>query len=374
MAERIALTPTGLRAAIKAIARRGTARETEVCSLYIEGPPGIGKSALVYQSVEEIRKESKAPFALVESRAAVNDVVDVKGVPWPDRERGRTVFFPPSEIPDERVHGAHGLWFIDDFPNAPIAVQNSFYSYLVPPHRLNEHSLPTGYAIVAAGNRTGDASGVFRMGRALANRITIVELKPDKKQWLEWAVPRLHEEVLAFHVSPVSTVERNGRVVDLLFDFDPESVDVAFPSPRQWEAVSRILGMAEAVHLDPTDVRGMLQGTVGVEAEYQFETFRHLYRELPDTAPILEGSGKKWLGVATADGRFALLSAVVLRTGPEHVVNVLRWLTGLDAEYSVLGVKLLVLRLGAKVLLTGANRKEVDQWLETHAELLKEAA
>ena len=372
MAERFKLTPNALREVIKAVARRGTAPDKEVCAMYIEAPPGVGKSANVYQSVQELNAEF--PCTMAESRASIKDVVDVAGVPWPDRERGVTVFLPPSEIPNASIHGPRGVWFIDDFPNAPPAVQNSFYSYLIPPHRLNDHTLPEGYAIIAAGNRVEDASGVFRMGRALVNRLTIVELEVDKDQWLQWALAKqLHADVIAFHVSPASVTERGGKVVDLLFDFDPESLDVAFPSPRQWEAASRILRMATEDHLPPIAVRGLLQGTVGVEAEHQFETFRRLFHELPDIEPILQGRGSKWMGVKSVDGKYALLTAVLVRSGLDHLGNVLRWLLEIDPEYSILGIKTAKLRFGTSALLSGEHRKEVEQWLAQHAELLAEA-
>ena len=68
--------------------------EKELFSLYIEGPPGIGKSAIVAEVAEE------EEVGCIDFRRLLRDPTDLRGIPVPDFELGVAKWLPPSELPN----------------------------------------------------------------------------------------------------------------------------------------------------------------------------------------------------------------------------------------------------------------------------------
>ena len=110
---------------------------------------------------------------------------------------------------------------------------------LVLDRRLGEYTLPEGWSIIAAGNRETDRAVTTRMPTPLRNRFTHLNFEVDVQEWCEWAIhSTICPEVIAFiRFKP-----------DLLSAFDRDAN--AFPSPRSWEFVSRILKSAPAREIE----------------------------------------------------------------------------------------------------------------------------
>ena len=70
-------------------------------------------------------------------------------------------------------------------PRAPRTIQKAFYSLLLE-RRLGEHHLPPGTWVVAAGNRAEDRALVRSISSALVNRVVILNVRVDNKEWLLW--------------------------------------------------------------------------------------------------------------------------------------------------------------------------------------------
>ena len=84
-------------------------------------------------------------------------------------------------------------------------------------------SLPQGASLIACGNRETDRGVVHRMPTPLSNRFVHLEIRVDPEDWLAWgAANGIAPEVLFF-----ITYES-----DLLHQFDPQSKERAFPTPR----------------------------------------------------------------------------------------------------------------------------------------------
>src|ERR1043165_7589799 len=141
-------------------------------SFLLLSPPGVGKSEMVYQAAAE----SKLPCrSLLGTQIAPEDV---SGIPRIVGER--SVFCPPRgllpEVPEPFC------LFLDELPACIPDVQKSFYSLLLE-RRLGEHSLPRRTWVVAAGNRMQDRALVRTISSALLNRVTILNVRVDQREW-----------------------------------------------------------------------------------------------------------------------------------------------------------------------------------------------
>ena len=142
-------------------------------SLLLLSPPGVGKSDSVAQAAAEAGLPCKS---LLGTQIAPEDV---SGVPRIVGER--SVFCPPRILlPDEPTPFC---LFLDELPACAPDVQKAFYSLLLE-RRLGEHKLPEGTWVVAAGNRAEDRALVRTISSALVNRVVILQVRVDVKEWL----------------------------------------------------------------------------------------------------------------------------------------------------------------------------------------------
>jgi hypothetical protein len=134
-------------------------------------------------------------------------------------------------------------------------VQKAFYSLLLE-RRLGEHRLPPGTWVVAAGNRVEDRALVRAMSSALVNRVLIVNVRVDVKEWLLWAKGHaVRSEVLAFITFMPEALHRNVPAEPL-----------PFSTPRAWAGLSEALDLAEQAGILDRDVRRALAfGRVSAE-------------------------------------------------------------------------------------------------------------
>src|SRR5438105_9779839 len=157
-------------------------------SLLLLSPPGVGKSDVVRQVAAAEGLECKS---LLGTQIAPEDV---SGVPRIVGER--SVFCPPRVLLPENA--AAFCLFLDELPACTPDVQKAFYSLLLE-RRLGEYPLPPGTWVVAAGNRAEDRALVRSVSSALINRVFLIEVRIDTKEWLVWAKAHgVRPEVLAF--------------------------------------------------------------------------------------------------------------------------------------------------------------------------------
>jgi MoxR-like ATPase len=183
--------------------------------VFIWGPPGIGKSALVEQFSCDVDLEC---VSLLGSQLAPEDLIGV-----PRIEGNRSVFCPPRTIARDEPY----LLFVDELNACSFEVQKAFYS-LINDRRLGEYRLPEGSVVVGAGNRAQDQAIVKPMSSALMNRMLHVELKPTARDWLDWAYRQgIHEWILRY----VETRPDHLSVV-------PPKTEETFTTPRSWHMLS----------------------------------------------------------------------------------------------------------------------------------------
>lgn len=170
---------------------------------------------------------------------------------------------------------------LEEFNSAAPSVMAAAYQ-LVLDKRLGEYVVPKGVYIMAMGNRETDRGVTFKMPTPVRNRYDHVAMVPYFPDWQVWAIgSRVHEQVIGFL----------SHFDNYLFQFDPSSDNNAFPTPRSWEFVSKILysdtDMSENVE------RALICGAVGDAVGAQFWEFRKIADSMPDPEDILQGRLRK---------------------------------------------------------------------------------
>src|SRR5215472_3179765 len=186
--------------------------------VFIWGPPGIGKSALVQHFAGEVGLPC---VSLLGSQLAPEDLIGV-----PQIVDGRSRFCPPVSI----ARSAPYCLFLDELNACSHEVQKAFYS-LIHERRIGEYSLPEGSVVIGAGNRSQDSAIVKPMSSALMNRMIHVHLKVSHRDWLEWAG--------ANNIHP-TIVEYIQTRPDHLWSQPPKHEE-PFSTPRSWHMLSDAL-------------------------------------------------------------------------------------------------------------------------------------
>lgn len=235
--------------------------------VFLWGAPGVGKSQVVAQVA------ARHGLTLVDVRAVLLDPVDLRGIPRIDAQGG-AVWCPPSFLP----RSGQGVLFLDELNAAPPLVQAACYQ-LILDRKLGEYTLPEGWVIIAAGNRESDRAVTHRMPSALANRLVHLDFEPDLEDWLDWATQAgIDARLRAFlRFRP-----------KLLHAFDPSRNEKAFPSPRSWEFVSRILRAGARW----ATLRDLFKGAVGEAAAVECLGFLELCGRMPDVDEVLADPGQ----------------------------------------------------------------------------------
>ena len=211
-------------------------------SLLLLLSPGVGKSDVVRQAADSAGLPCRS---LLGTQIAPEDV---SGVPRIIGER--SVFCPPRVLLPESPEPF--CLFLDELPAAAPDVQKAFYSLLLE-RRIGEFSLPKGTWVVAAGNRAEDRALVRTISSALVNRVFVIEIRVDQKEWLTWAKSNgVRADILSFVTFMPQALQRG-------VPRDP----VPFSTPRGWATLSRALDLAEkAGILDTTTRRALAFGRV----------------------------------------------------------------------------------------------------------------
>ena len=306
---------------------------------FVWGAPGVGKSQVVAQTAGEKGRK------LVDVRAVLLDPVDLRGLPRID-SNNRACWCPPEFLPAT----GKGVLFLDELNAAPPLVQAACYQ-LVLDRRLGEYKLPDGWSIIAAGNRETDRAVTHRMPSALANRFVHLDFQVDAPQWLAWAQSnRIAPEVVAFiRFRPT-----------LLHAFDPQKDDKAFPTPRSWEFVSRIMNQQGRVPPDPE----LIGGVVGEGAAAEFCGFLKIFHNLPDPDDLLKDPETAHVpnDPATLYAVCELLSQKADTASPGKIMT---YAGRLPPEFSVL-----LVRDAARINSAIVGTPDFNSWAAAHADVL----
>lgn len=279
--------------------------------VFLWGPPGIGKSDMIYQIAQELG------IGVVDKRLSQSDPTELKGYPWPDQKKKVMTFFRDEELPTE---GA-GILFLDEMNSAPQATQAAAYQ-LILNRRLGTYELPPDWIVVAAGNRSTDRSVVHAQPAALSNRFVHIDLVPDVEDWVDWAEKN--------GVSDATRGYMRYRPSNLFTD----KIEVgmrSFPTPRSWVFADKIISSNP---LRPEVAVELIKGTVGEGVALEYVGYVRDAKNLanPDRV-LLDPEGTK---VPTSPSEcYAMISALEPRTTPSNIGQVFKYVKRMPKEFEV---------------------------------------
>lgn len=318
-------------------------------TLFIWGPPGIGKTDLVNQYAASVGA------GVVTIRASEMEPQDLIGLP--DLSGDYTVFKPLKYLYDltaraekERQEAGRALQvegglplappfkptkavlFLDELSNAAPSVVATL-QYLVLNRTVGFGGLPLadGVQIIAAGNRDGDGAFTTDLSTPMKSRMKHVELAPNLPQWQAWARSNgVWPHIIAF----LGTRER------FFHDFDPRTADHTFPCPRTWTLLSDSLWLAKEKGIDEPHLRRMnAEAYIGPGAAVEYAKFEEWALHAPGADKIVKDPD----GVSTFEDRpdMAMVCLENLveasrRDPGRYVDGALRYVARMHMEYQTI--------------------------------------
>lgn len=248
-----------------------------ILSLYLEGEPGVGKSAVAKAIA------NKLGFLFVDIRANMMNPDDAAGTRMQDMETKRTEWFPPDWMPnvDGSVDGINKkgpfkgqpyrgtLLFFDELASADDRVRKPLFGVFLD-RILNGRPLPNNCIVMAAGNEADTGTMVFELDNATRTRFSTVRIIADFASWESEFAP-----AAAITPTTVSYLKQN---IQRFCETDRALSEnrTLYGNPRSWEHVSKFERSIMRTPADRRDeikreaLHNLVAGKVGTElaAEY----------------------------------------------------------------------------------------------------------
>lgn len=216
--------------------------------MMIWGSPGCGKSSIVRQCADELG------IGFIDARLPQMEPCDIKGLPVPDKENKVMNWFINGMWP--RGEDTKGILFLDELSACDKSIAVAAYELILDRRLGSLYSIPDGWMIVAAGNKTTDRAVANTMSSALANRFLHLELETNAASFFEYALTH------NFHPSVLGYLRWRPSH---LFSMEKQNLERGWPSPRSWENVSKMCYVCKNEDILRKMVYGLVGNAVGVE-------------------------------------------------------------------------------------------------------------
>ncbi len=294
-----------------------------VPSVFLWGPPGIGKSQGVREIAEKLHASTNRTVTITDVRLLLFNPIDLHGIPVANADKTLAIWLKPQIFQMDASDNVVNILFLDELSAAPPAIQAAAYQICLD-HKVGEHTLPDNCVVIAAGNRTTDKSVAFTMPKALANRLLHFNISSSDVSWREWAESHDIDE----------------RIIEYIkFDpsrlyVEPQTSDLAYPTPRTWEAVSNIIKILP--DLSSPLVLNMVSGLIGCDASFDFLSFCKRCYNFPSIEDIKRGKCQD--APTDAESLYALVSLlgqVIIRptTSEREIFNICTYISRFPKDY-----------------------------------------
>lgn len=281
---------------------------------FVKGGVGVGKSQVALQATEELKID------FTDVRVSQMDPTDIKGFPSPDAAKNMMKWLPADFLPRK----GKGLLFFDELNSAPTSVQAACYQLFLD-RKVGSYTLPPGWTVGAAGNRQIDRSIVNKVAAALNNRMTHIEYEVDLDDFVAYAMAKgISAENIAF-----LRFKSN-----LLHSFDATNNPDAFPTPRAWFTVDKIMKHK----MSQADEYALIQGTIGAPAAAEHAAFMRVIKELPSVDEIKIAPDTTDVPKSPAT-LHALTTSLAMATSKQSFGRFMQYVTRMEKEWQVVYIR-----------------------------------
>lgn len=195
---------------------------------FLQGPPGIGKSAIVHAIAKN------ADLELIDHRVSTSTPEDFSGLP--DMHGPKAVFKPYDVFPvegDPLPKGKNGwILFLDEFNAGKKEVQAAAYKTILD-RMVGQKKLHKDVYVVAAGNRAIDRAIVNSLSTAMQSRLIHLDVELKFNDFME--------DVAIKYDWDSRIIGYLSYKEDKLMDFRPDHQDKTFCCPRTWDFMNGFL-------------------------------------------------------------------------------------------------------------------------------------
>lgn len=293
-----------------------------VCLL---GPSGCGKSlstmpgGSLHTRLAHYHGVDPSKYGHIDFRPAVQDPTEALGLPWPNRDTGKTERFLPDNLPTDP--NSFGIFVIEEITIAPKSWHNALYQFLQE-RRLGDYFLPDGWVIMATGNRVQDGCGATTLPAALRDRFFDVEYLPCQPDFSKWAIE---------HGVDYRVVAATRWHPDFVEAFDGK-VKGQQSTGRSLTKFSRVL---ENSGLTPSKrgrsaedrrIQRLAVAKLGEEDGGRMSSFIGIFSRLPDIDDIVSGLSESVAVPVEFDVQVATVAQLAKMSNDSNIGNILRWI------------------------------------------------
>lgn len=260
--------------------------------VFLYGPPGIGKTAVMEQIAEEM------DIGLVSYSMTHHTRQSAIGLPFITKKIFDGKEYDVSEYTMSEILASvyeyietsgkkEGILFLDEINCVSETLSPSMLRFLQY-KTFGSHAVPDGWTVITAGNPPEYNKSVREYDIATLDRIKKIDVEANYGVWREYAVKRgIHPAVIAY---------LDLKESDFYFiENTPDGKN--FVTARGWEDLSRIMYVFEKknISVDVSVIRQYLQSQTTAEdfADY-YETFKTLSETFSET-DVLNGRAEKEL-------------------------------------------------------------------------------
>lgn len=284
--------------------------------LFLMGPPGVGKTAIMEQIAAEMK------IGLVAYSMTHHTRQSILGLPLIEQKKYGGQSYNVSEYTMseiiatlyelmEKTGVKEGILFVDEIncvSETLFPVMLQFLQYKV----FGKYHVPKGWIIVAAGNPPEYNSSVRQFDIAIWDRLKRIDVEPDVEVWKKYAYDKdIHPAVISY----LDIEKQNFYRVESTVD------GKQFVTARGWEDLSLMLRMYEA-HKFKVDEKLICQYIQNSVISKSFTVYYELFNKYKidyQISSILAGNVsqevKKRAKEAPLDERLSLIGLLLDTTG-----------------------------------------------------------
>ena len=166
------------------LALNSTDDKIQIMAAYLEGEPGVGKSAIPKMLAAYFN------YYLEDIRANQMSPDDAGGIRMPDPDTKETIWYPPYWMPREdgkvikngkEYDGT--ILFFDELASADDRVRKPLFGVFLD-REMNGRHLPNNCIVMAAGNEAATGTMVFELDNATRSRFTTLRIVAALEDWI----------------------------------------------------------------------------------------------------------------------------------------------------------------------------------------------